>query len=872
MPFPTHGFCPTDKSHIIILKRAAFIYKTTAVISCDECGMRFEKVIGKRNNLLNPHCYYCKQCKTHICFNCAQSANLPNKEWIDDGWRIPHQCQWQQHQYFASLNLGNKHKINAEDINRFKVNGLVNDMDDHSVQRCTKKIIKLFGGHRSVLQFLIKYATDEQLNMIYKQGVKQCVKHNKPKNTHKSLESISKECMSHVIGYLKNQDIRQFKLTSRRIFISCREEKRKVAVRIVNANTMLNDTNINAYDLKSCINTTRFNGKKTFGSVCRTWCEKYNILPRNLLIINAEPYYTDNHFVNTKKFNPIPLEDLIKSQHSTPYLFVDTTKAIILDKKKIRVFDRTQNSAYETMANYKLMVLRYFDIMNQTIRTVQYIFHPIKKNVHDWFHYTWNTLLSLETQFALCDYIENKFIAFDDVDNTWHDELILILKQMNADDIHPKLSLHYTSKQGICTIQVNPYHPWFCMDPTKRINDIRAKCKTNGVTFHSRADDFYKTIRTVMVCMQVDKHILKSCIQTHYEARLNKDEKKLFHHNMETIYDAIARSQFSFRVASSPVQNELTLKICKLYDNLIHPESIILVKHYALRYNCYLLWGQPSNSNDHAKQFYHVNIYTPMHGPHPFYSKQTPCKSVTITYQGKCNSHDFIEHVFDTIYTSKDHILYDGYKDLMDLYYGNRQLPENEDDCDMLEPELPHHTSNGIKCIVHKSTQFIHHKDNKLRVDLDDIESEFESMVHLDLFMIRMKTNDQSRNIKLKIEFRTDRERLRINKGERVRLYTSDRVGLPLFVWIHKGDTLMHVIDKYLATSKGYIQSCQRVRKQDGDTRQLGIPKKDWHRYQIYFQLELPNEYLQFRFNKIRHPNITIPQYDSAVYEQFDLF
>eukprot|EP01083_Nonionella_stella_P121189 364040_1 len=877
MPFPTHGFCPTEKSHIMVLKREAFLNTYAEVISsCDECGVDFKKVIGYRNNIMNPHCYYCKQCRTYVCFNCAQSANLPNKEWIRD-WRIPTQFQWLQKQYIATLNLGPSSKcaINEQGINRFKVNGLLNDMDDHNIQRCTKNIIKLLGGHRSMLQFIVKYATQEQLDIIYKQGMQQLAKHSTQSNTHKSLGSMSKECMSHVIGYLNFQDIHQFKVASRRIFVSCWEEKSKYPIRIVHGNTMLNNANMNPYDLKSCINTTRYNGRKTFGSVCRTWCDKYNVLPNNLLVIGLTEYLrddlNDNHFVNTKEINAEPLEDLAPL---VPYLFMDKTKAVILDDNinKIRVFDQTQSIAYEKMANYKLMVLRYFDIMNQTIRTVQYIFHPIKKNVHDWFHYTWNTLLSLETQFALCDYIENKFIAFDDVDNTWHDELILILKQMNADDIHPKLSLHYTSKQGICTIQVNPYHPWFCMDPTKRINDIRAKCKTNGVTFHSRADDFYKTIRTVMVCMQVDKHILKSCIQTHYEARLNKDEKKLFHHNMETIYDAIARSQFSFRVASSPVQNELTLKICKLYDNLIHPESIILVKHYALRYNCYLLWGQPSNSNDHAKQFYHVNIYTPMHGPHPFYSKQTPCKSVTITYQGKCNSHDFIEHVFDTLYTSKDHILYDGYKDLMDLYYGNRQLPENEDDCDMLEPELPHHTSNGIKCIVHKSTQFIHHKDNKLRVDLDDIESEFESMVHLDLFMIRMKTNDQSRNIKLKIEFRTDRERLRINKGERVRLYTSDRVGLPLFVWINKGDTLMYVIDKYLANSKGYIESCRRVRTQDEDTRQLGIPRKQWPRYQIYFQMDLPDESLLFRFHKIRHQKISIPQLDTTVYEQFDKF
>eukprot|EP01083_Nonionella_stella_P042878 115734_1 len=861
MPFPTHGFCPTEKSHIMVLKREAFLNTYAEVISsCDECGVDFKKVIGYRNNIMNPHCYYCKQCRTYVCFNCAQSANLPNKEWIRD-WRIPTQFQWLQKQYIATLNLGPSSKcaINEQGINRFKVNGLLNDMDDHNIQRCTKNIIKLLGGHRSMLQFIVKYATQEQLDIIYKQGMQQLAKHSTQSNTHKSLGSMSKECMSHVIGYLNFQDIHQFKVASRRIFVSCWEEKSKYPIRIVHGNTMLNNANMNPYDLKSCINTTRYNGRKTFGSVCRTWCDKYNVLPNNLLVIGLTEYLrddlNDNHFVNTKEINAEPLEDLAPL---VPYLFMDKTKAVILDDNinKIRVFDQTQSIAYEKMANYKLMVLRYFDIMNQTIQTVQHIFHPIKKARYQYTLYSWNTMwkwetdmdLSLETERVLRQYVESAFIQFDDVDNTWHNELILILKQMNIDDIHP--------------------------------NAIQAKYKTNGVTFHSKTKNIYKIIRTVSVSMQVDKRILKSCIQNHYETRLNEEENKLFKHSMEAIYDVIARSKFEFRVTRSPAHNELILKISKLYDNLIRPEYIKLERRNERRndqsYKCYFLWNA-SNSIDTTMQFYHVRVYLPIHGPHPFYSEQTPYQSVTIAYQGKWNSNDFIEHVFDTLYTSKDHILYHGYKHLVSLYYDNRQLQENDDDCDMLEPGVPQHTSNGIKCIIHKSANFKHQKDNKVRMDLDvDIEPTHNvkgtQTVHLDLFMIRMKTNDQSRNIKLKIEFRTDRERLRINKGERVRLYTSDRVGLPLFVWIHKGDTLMHVIDKYLATSKGYIQSCQRVRKQDGDTRQLGIPKKDWHRYQIYFQLELPNEYLQFRFNKIRHPNITIPQYDSAVYEQFDLF
>ena len=76
------------------------------------------------------------------------------------------------------------------------------------------------------------------------------------------------------------------------------------------------------------------------------------------------------------------------------------------------------------LIKYKLIILHYFDIIQQKLSVVQFLLFK-KLNL-----------------VQLLKYIEEKFIETDDCNNEWYHQLSHILKQMNNTKI-PKLSAFY---------------------------------------------------------------------------------------------------------------------------------------------------------------------------------------------------------------------------------------------------------------------------------------------------------------------------------------------------------------------------------------------------------------------------------------------
>ena len=68
---------------------------------------------------------------------------------------------------------------------------------------------------------------------------------------------------------------------------------------------------------------------------------------------------------------------------------------------------------------YTLIILRYFDINDQTLKTIQFILWKNSENM---------------TKERLCDYVKNDFIPMTGIDNKWHKELKKSLCKMSQNE------------------------------------------------------------------------------------------------------------------------------------------------------------------------------------------------------------------------------------------------------------------------------------------------------------------------------------------------------------------------------------------------------------------------------------------------------
>eukprot|EP01084_Bolivina_argentea_P314590 544898_1 len=199
--------------------------------------------------------------------------------------------------------------------------------------------------------------------------------------------------------------------------------------------------------------------------------------------------------------------------------------------------------------------------------------------------------------------------------------------------------------------------------------------------------------------------------------------------------------------------------------------------------------------------------------------------------------------MFDMIHKSKDHILYDYYKDLIYLYY----YSANNKEMEFILHQRPQVERNAIQNI-------------ESLTDCEFVEDEF---IEMDLFAIQTKSVDVMRKKRLQVKFRTVWRYLSFDSYNR-------RIGLPLFVWINKTDTLQYVIDKYMKDTKCYISCCSKINKIEEIVYETAIPKHEWDTFHIYFQMDLSKECLLFKIKDINHPNVIIPRYSNAIYQHFD--
>eukprot|EP01084_Bolivina_argentea_P029017 53882_1 len=228
MGFPKKGNCLYNKRHTMY----GMTYMCKAFISgksCDKCAIPFNRILDRDSGwIVVPAYYHCEICDTFSCFNCTKTANqnsIMNWGWDDASISEYPRFSWELP--YLPMSAYEKKPFN---INKLKLNDLINRCDSNTLKKCMKEAIKLFGGYKAMLFYLINNMNTNQLQLMQGKVMKQYTKYNTSHSTSNinPFETLPKVLMTyHICKYLNQDDINQFKLTSRNIAIICYERKNK---------------------------------------------------------------------------------------------------------------------------------------------------------------------------------------------------------------------------------------------------------------------------------------------------------------------------------------------------------------------------------------------------------------------------------------------------------------------------------------------------------------------------------------------------------------------------------------------------------------------------------------------------------------------
>lgn len=781
----------------------------------------------------------------------------------------------------ASINLRLNEQRNMNRVMTWiKLNRLLQDTNNIVLNECMKDLIELFGGNKNLLFFITKNSEIKRLQSMHQIITTETLKYKNKQKTKSTTKIQTKqtnatdlfsrllpdECISHICGYLNRKNVKHFKETCRQNAIIAMAEMNKITIGVFNLNTLLSHDNELCHFGKQMIKYSRHSSKKRFCSLYDEWYKQYHISEHNQLIFKANMYDKKFELIDSSNQRLLP----IKMSKRSTYLICDTRKTVVLDPNKAIKFNPTKHS-FKQLEKYNLMILEYFNIGTQATNIAQFILY--KKN-----KVSFNTLL---------DYIEHQFILLDGCN--WYIDLKLMLNQMCYDKNQPKLTIFTHSNYGALilkevghenhsiydtnvntsvnimdalklfprktclTFQLNYNHPWF--NKTNKFDETKLECAKRMDKFHNSAAEFCHNIQVIDLKYFGNKSLLKSSIAYYFNSKVNNNNGKNDNNNdkLETIYNYIDKPP-KIRLSATSNSTVLRMKISKLFGNIIDPKYIELIED---RYdNTPIKWNAPIGSNSSIlynfvlydvksmdnQVLYNVQIFDPINVPHPFRFSDNS-RMISIRYKPKFMAKEFVNYIFETIYCSKNHILHFQYKNIMDSFYDQNKL----------------RTSDKIKCILARQNNRYYRRNNvsefmqfsENETYTQDSHYRYEDFFggNVDLYMIRMKSYESNRKVKLNIKFISNENEKLSTKTNINEIKNLKYVGLPLTVWINKNDTMKYIIDKYLSETKQFIHFCYRIKVKD---KIISIPERKRSEYKPYYEFikNHSNDFVIFKFKK----------------------
>eukprot|EP01084_Bolivina_argentea_P045969 84620_1 len=325
-----------------------------------------------------------------------------------------------------------KNRIN-EFSSGLKINSILQNFTDCVSDKCLQEVIELFGGSKSILLFIFKHANINTLNKIYEITIKyknrdqknnilnyfqfETKKFNKINsdniwdNKKNLFKTLPNDCISNICNYLTKEEINEFKICSRIIAIVCFNEMNKMSIGIITSHKIISKHYMNYFHFYQTeyefIEYTRHKLSKKMHILQEEWAVTHKIATQNQLLFERKYSYFPYQMFALEKNKDL---QIVSAGKQTDSLLIDSSKLVILTENESRLFDLKRDTLYD----FQLIILQYFDIKQQLFVFSQFIlYYP---NV---------------TYDRLFEYIENEYIIINGIDNKWYFELNNILKEMN---------------------------------------------------------------------------------------------------------------------------------------------------------------------------------------------------------------------------------------------------------------------------------------------------------------------------------------------------------------------------------------------------------------------------------------------------------
>eukprot|EP01084_Bolivina_argentea_P214013 363370_1 len=427
------------------------------------------------------------------------------------------------------------------------------------------------------------------------------------------------------------------------------------------------------------------------------------------------------------------------------------------------------------------------------------------------------------------------------------------------------------------TFQLNYKHP--CFHKLSQIKINSKQYEQRGDIFEYDVGQICHNYRTIYISISNDKKALKSSVEKFYVQRLNEQERNFFKFDLQKIYAIIDRGRISIKFNIKISVRILKKKLAKIFDHIFdakHFELYVPTQDTILKssgtfkeqqenknkfsfddYNCrccIVLYNTNAELDVNSCNFYNIRINDPSEIPQPMLL-ETYGKRLLIRYKKQFKVIDFVNYIFSFIYNSKNHIFYDEYKDLIDLYYGFNNENEGDSDYDMIQLDTndkPHKCNDILILAVNGANTFFQH----------NVYSSNETMVcdrklnfNFNIFLMRNgnKPSTPLKHVTLLMKFVLSEKAGRCSVNEKLtpktevaKIDNMRYIGFPLSVYIDPNDSLYNIVRKHLGKAMKLIICCYRIKVND---KVISVAKSKWGRYKPYWKFvkDNPNDFLIFK-------------------------
>eukprot|EP01083_Nonionella_stella_P225283 801115_1 len=284
-----------------------------------------------------------------------------------------------------------------------KANKIKDEFHSDMLSECMQSILKLYGSHKDLLEFLIQHSPKQPLDQMYKilqktletHKIKSMMNHKaksitslSTNNTNKPLKidmnRISTTSIEMICGFLTRTQIERFKSCNRAIAIICLNEMMKSSVTVCYATQLLN-TKLKPYE--RCImmlhhNPSRFN--------------KYNA--------NSTYSFSLPNIVLNPSYIPIAIDSHEKHHIVSNHKIYPKSSLIVFNKADITRIDSKSNNFQQMRTNdvfldgeHIILALHYFNVLTQEFSLIKYIISDRHVTLEKIIHYITSTLVPNDT-------------------------------------------------------------------------------------------------------------------------------------------------------------------------------------------------------------------------------------------------------------------------------------------------------------------------------------------------------------------------------------------------------------------------------------------------------------------------------------------